>query len=124
MDPATRTALERMGMRVETVGIASTVADSEAQVRALARIAGHPERGEALVARIEVSLVPTRGPPVEAALWQAGGIVPGKDTLVGELMTRAGFASYSSTARDGAGRLPRARAHRRRSAAGLAGCGR
>ena len=96
MDPATRTALERMGMRVETVGIASTVADSEAQVRALARIAGHPERGEALVARIEVSLVPTRGPPVEAALWQAGGIVPGKDTLVGELLTRAGFASYTA----------------------------
>ena len=94
MAPATRAALSRLGMRVETVGIASTVAESEAQVRALAKIAGHPERGEALVRRIEASLVTKPGAPVEAALWQAGGIVPGKDTLVGELLTRAGFASY------------------------------
>ena len=96
MEPATRAALEGLGMRVETVGIASTVAESEAQVRGLARIAGHPARGEALVRRIEASLAPVSGPPVEAALWQAGGIVPGKDTLVGELLTRAGFASYGA----------------------------
>ena len=96
MDPATRAAIERMGMRVETVGIAATVADSEAQVRALAKLADHRERGEALIARIEAALAPTSGAPVEAALWQAGGIVPGKDTLVAELLTRAGFASYTA----------------------------
>ena len=96
MDPATRNALGRMGMRVETLGIASNVAESEEQVRALAKLAGHAARGEALVARIEASLVVPPGAPVEAALWQAGGIVPGKDTLVGELLTRAGFASYTA----------------------------
>lgn len=95
MDPATRSALERLGMRVETLGIAATVADSEAQVRELARIAGHPERGEALVRRIEESLAAPIGPEIETALWQGGGIVPGKDTLMAELMTRAGLASYS-----------------------------
>lgn len=96
MAPATRTALERLGMRVETMGIAPTVAESIAQVRALAAVAGHPERGEALVRRIESSLTPSSGVPAEAALWQAGGIVPGKHTLVSDLLRHAGFASYTA----------------------------
>lgn len=95
MAPATRAALERLGMRVETVGIAATVADSEAQVRDLARIAGRPALGEALVRRIESSLTPPEGQPVKAALWQAGGIVPGKTTLIADLMRQAGFASWT-----------------------------
>lgn len=94
MPPATRAALARMGMRVETMGIAATVDDSVAQVRTLARIAGHPARGEALVARIEASLTPPAGPVVEAALWQPGGIVPGKATLISDLLRRAGFANW------------------------------
>ena len=56
MSPATSTALRRLGFRLEQVGIAPSVAESEAQVRSLAALAGHPERGEALVARIEASL--------------------------------------------------------------------
>lgn len=96
MDPATRAALERMGMRVETLGIAPSVAASVAQVRALARLAGHPARGEALVARIRAAVVSPPGPAIETALWQAGGIVPGKATLVEELMGRAGLVSYSA----------------------------
>lgn len=96
MDPATRGALGRLGMRVESFGIASTVGESVAQVRALAKLAGHPERGEALVRRIEAALAAPAGPPVEAALWQGGGIVPGKDTMIAELMSRAGLASYSA----------------------------
>ncbi|MGN6498354.1 MAG: ABC transporter substrate-binding protein [Tsuneonella sp.] len=98
IDPATRAALGRLGMRVETVGIASTVADSEAQVRDLARLAGHPERGEALVTRIEAALASARSPrqPIPAVLWQPDGIVPGDHALVSELMRRAGFANQSA----------------------------
>lgn len=96
MAPATRAALGRLGMRVETFGIAATVAQSVAQVRALAALAGHPARGEALAARIAAAALPVREPPFEAALWQAGGIVPGKGTLAGELLSRAGFASYTA----------------------------
>jgi len=96
MAPATRAALERLGMRVETLGIAATVDDSIGQVRTLAAVAGHPERGEALVRRIEASLPSAPGAPIEAALWQAGGVVPGKHTLVSDLLTRAGFASYTA----------------------------
>jgi iron complex transport system substrate-binding protein len=96
--PATLQAFERLGTRVETFGIASTVADSEAQVRRLAAIAGHPERGEALVRRIdaELSAGRWRGAPVEALLWQQGGLVPGEATLIGEIMANAGFASHSA----------------------------
>lgn len=95
MDPATRAALGDLGLRVETFASPTTVAESVAQVRALAALAGHPERGEALVRRIEASVAAPPGAPVETALWQGGGIVPGKGTLVSDLMQRAGLASYA-----------------------------
>ena len=94
MSPATLAALTKLGLRVETFGSPATVVDSVAQVRALAKLAGHQERGETLVRRIEASVAAQPGAPVEAALWQGGGIVPGKGTLVSDLMQRAGFASY------------------------------
>lgn len=97
MSPATRAALDGLGFEVETFGSAATVEESIVQVRALATLAGHPTRGEALVRRIEASLVVPPGPPVLAAVWQGGGIVPGKGTLVSDLMKRAGFARYSET---------------------------
>ncbi len=98
MDPATRAALADLGLRVETVGIASSVAASERQVRQLALVAGHPERGEALVARIEASLAAatSAAPPVHAILWQPDGIVPGGGALISELMRRTGFANQSA----------------------------
>ncbi|MBD3730203.1 MAG: ABC transporter substrate-binding protein [Sphingomonadales bacterium] len=98
LPPATRSAFTRLGIRVETFGIVGDVAASEAQVRALATLAGHPERGEELVARIEAALAANawRGPPVSAILWQPDGIVPGRDQLVSELMARTGFASQSA----------------------------
>ena len=95
MAPATLAALSELGLRVETFASPATVEESIAQVRALAALAGHPERGEALVRRIEASIAVPARPPVEAALWQGGGIVPGKGTLVSELMQRAGLASYA-----------------------------
>ena len=96
--PATRAALEDLGLKVVTFGAANTVAESEAQVRALAALAGDEGAGEALVWRMEAALgkAAARGRPVEAALWQPGGIVPGAESLVSELMQRTGFTSYSA----------------------------
>lgn len=100
MPPATRSALERLGMRVETLGIASSVAESQEQVRVLAAAVGEPERGAALAQRIgqaAARLDQQRGQrPVATVLWQPGGIVPGEQTLVGDLMRRAGLASHSA----------------------------
>jgi iron complex transport system substrate-binding protein len=98
MNPATRGALGQLGIQVEAVGIASSVADSVAQVRQLAAVAGHPQRGEALVGRIEAALAQARptGQPAPAILWQPDGIVPGEGALISELMRRTGFANQSA----------------------------
>lgn len=99
MPPATVGALGRMGFRLERFGIASTVTDSEAQVRRLAALAGHPERGEALVRRIEAALAANRapaGPAVPAVVWQSGGIVPGAGTLISDLLARTGFTNAAA----------------------------
>ncbi|TMM50500.1 ABC transporter substrate-binding protein [Qipengyuania marisflavi] len=96
--PATRAALENLGIRVVTFGMAGTVAESEAQVRELAALAGDAAAGERLVGRIEAALKAAGsagGPPVSAVLWQPGGIVPGEAALVSELLERTGFSSLS-----------------------------
>lgn len=99
MAPATRGALERLGARLELLPIAQTVADSRAQVRQIAALAGHPQRGEALVARIDAALAaarPTGGAPVPALVWQSGGMVPGPDTLIADLLTHTGFTNAAA----------------------------
>ena len=97
---ATRSAFARLGLRVETLGIADDVPASLAQVRQIARWAGHPERGEMMVRRIEAALAdaapPPGSPPIPAVLWEQDGMVPGAGTLVSDLMRRTGFANFSA----------------------------
>lgn len=98
-DPATARAYARLGLRLERIGIARTVEESRAQVRQIAALVGQPARGEALVARIDRALAaakPPPGPPVPAVIWQSGGIVPGDDALIVDLMRRAGFANFAA----------------------------
>lgn len=100
MPPATRAALERTGVRVVTLGIASSVAESQRQVRQLAVAVGEAERGRGLARRMGDAVAEMearrRAKPVATVLWQPGGIVPGEQTLVGELMRRAGLASHTA----------------------------
>lgn len=97
--PATVQAFTDLGIRVETIGIATSVADSRAQVTKLAALAGEPDRGEALNRKIDAAL--TAAAPMDAArpsalVWQGGGIVPGAQTLVSDLLVRTGFRSFSA----------------------------
>ena len=97
--PATAQAMARLGMRFEQFGMAGTVEESEAQVRRLATLAAHPERGEALIARMRAALDANRAPdgaPVSALVWQSGGIVPGEGTLIADLLRRTGFANAAA----------------------------
>ena len=102
---ASRAAYARLGLPLKEFGVAGSVAESEAQVRAIARLAGHSERGEALVGRMEVALKAAAvGPgerPISALVWQGGGMVPGRGALITELLARTGFESFS--ARQGMG---------------------
>lgn len=99
MPPATVAALRRLGYRLELLPIAGTVEESRAQVRRLAALAGHPERGEALIARIDAALqraAPGAREPVPTVVWQSGGIVPGEGALITDLLRRTGHASFSA----------------------------
>lgn len=99
-DPATRSAMERLDMRVATFGIAGSVADSLVQVEEIGRIAGRQEAARRLAERIEAAVAKARadegtGPSI--ALWQPGGIVPGEAALVTQFVRIAGFTSSSVT---------------------------
>ncbi len=96
--PRNRAAFEREGIAVVTLPIAQDIDQSLAQVRTLAGAVGQPERGEALVGDITVALTSARhtGPEIPTLLWQAGGIVPGEETLAMQLFDHAGFPSQSA----------------------------
>ena len=99
--PATRAAYARLGVPLVEFGMATTVADSVGQIRQMARLTGHPARGEAMVARIERALqsaAPPRGAQaIPALVWQGGGLVAGPHTLISELLVRTGFVPISAT---------------------------
>lgn len=98
--PAARSALEQAGMKVVTVPIARNVEESRAQVLELARLTGDENPGILLNARIDAALARAAAPkinaPIPAVVWQAGGIVPGRDTLVADLLARTGFTLASA----------------------------
>ncbi len=96
IQPATANAFARLGIRVVTVNVVGSVEDSEAQIRELAALAGHPERGERLVATIAESLkrfaAPAGSRRVPAILWQEGNLVAGDRSIVARLMETNGFS--------------------------------
>lgn len=98
--PAMADAFHRLGVRLEKVPIATSVAESKAQVTQLAALAGHPERGAMLNRRIDDALAKAAplaaSEPASAVVWQSGGIVPGRNTLIADLLQRTGFASLSA----------------------------
>ena len=97
--PATAAAYRRLGFALETLSIAGTVEDSRAQIRRLAALAGHPDRGEALIRRINAALAqaaPQSATPIPALVWEPGGIVPGDTTLIADLLRRTGFTNFSA----------------------------
>ncbi len=97
-DPATLGMLTRLGYRVERVDAANSIDESIAEIRKVAGLTGHPERGAALIARIEAArdaaLAAARGRPhPTAVVYQRRGYVTGGDTLTGELLSIAGFTN-------------------------------
>lgn len=103
---ATRNALRRLGIQTELFEVPDTVAASVAQIRSIADLTGHPEKGEALVARIEAAMVAAKphddAPPIPAILLEPNGFTVGADTLSDELFRRTGFENV--VARYGVGR--------------------
>jgi len=102
VSPSTLAALKRLKVPVQTFTVPASVAESIAQVRAIAAAAGQPARGEALVRRIEAAVARAqagtqgRGAAVPALIWQGSGLVPGENTLANELLRIAGFRNMSA----------------------------
>ncbi|NBW07624.1 MAG: ABC transporter substrate-binding protein [Caulobacteraceae bacterium] len=92
---ATGRALDRLGVRTVVFDVPETVEASLAQVREVARLAGAPERGEAMVARIEAALTeaaPKPGTPrLSTLVFMPGGFASGPGTLMDEMMRRMGL---------------------------------
>ena len=98
--PATLAAYRRLGLRVATYGTAATIEENRAQIREIARAVGAPDRGDALIARIDRA-VAAAAPPDErrpsALLWIGGSnLVNGQGTLIDEMLGRAGFRNASA----------------------------
>ena len=97
---ATANALRQLGIALVLLPIAQSVEQSRAQVAQIAGIVGHPDRGRALNVRIDTALAhaapPAGAPPIAAVVWQSGGIVPGPQSLIADLLERTGFRSLSA----------------------------
>ncbi len=95
--PATRSALEDAGLRVETFGSPTSVSQSIAQVRQVAALAGRKQAGEVLVDAIEHAAAPvSNARPITTLLWQPGEIVAGEATLVAEMLRSRNLASHAA----------------------------
>lgn len=92
---ATRNALKRLHVPVERFAVPKTVDESLGQVRRIAGLIGRPERGEALVGRIQAAIAAATPKPgarrLSALIYQPNGFAAGPHTLVDEVMSRAGF---------------------------------
>ncbi|WP_084356005.1 ABC transporter substrate-binding protein [Novosphingobium lentum] len=100
LGPATGAAFARMGLTLDALPIANTVPQAREQVRHLAALVGHPDRGEALVARIDAALAQAAPPPgwraVPTVIWESGGMVAGDGTLIADLLRRTGFTNFAA----------------------------
>lgn len=96
--PSTVQALKRLGIKLVQVGVPATVAQSQAEVLAIAAAAGHPARGQRLAASMGKAVARAHWPgqPVPALIWQDGGLVPGSGTLADALLRATGFANASA----------------------------
>lgn len=92
--------LPRLRVHQVSFSVPETVEGSLAQVRRIGVLVGHPDRGEALAARIAAALAaaaPSPGEPrLGALIYEYHGMASGPHTLVDALMRGAGFDNVAS----------------------------
>ncbi|WP_394727478.1 ABC transporter substrate-binding protein [Altererythrobacter sp. GH1-8] len=98
--PATRQAMQELGIILRTFSSPTSIAESQAQIRYVGDLVYRAERAAELA--VEIDRAVARGRPaadqraISTVLWQPGEIVPGEGTLISELLREAGFASHSA----------------------------
>lgn len=93
---ATREAYARAGLTVLTLDSPATITASEAQVMTIARAAGVPNRGAALVQQIHAAIPHSAGPKPTALLFIGGDLANGGGTLLDDLLARAGLRNAAA----------------------------
>ncbi|MCW1427488.1 ABC transporter substrate-binding protein [Novosphingobium sp. JCM 18896] len=100
--PARRSAaikvLEDQNYRMVDLKSAERYDQIQASIRSTANAVGHPERGAALIARMDRELagVPRLGRGRVAAYYQRRGFLTGTGTLIDEVMARAGLVNLAT----------------------------
>lgn len=76
---------------------ANRLEDIYASIRKAAAAVGHPERGEAMIAQMDVELakIPRPGAGKVAAYYQRRGFMTGTGTLIDDLMKRVGLVNLA-----------------------------
>lgn len=96
----TRNALRRVGIRYELFDVAFSVAESLAQIRRIAGLVGRAHQGEVLATKIERAIdaarLPSGAPRLTAAVYEAGGLTAGANTVTDELMKIAGLENLAA----------------------------
>lgn len=91
----TRRLLVAQGLRVEQTGFVTDLDSARKQIREMAALLGHPERGEKLVASLEQArarlLVRARLPFSTALVVERGGYTQGPSSLAALLLSEAGL---------------------------------
>lgn len=95
---ATRLALERLGVPLLLMGVPNSIAASKQQIAEIGTAIGAEAAAARLNARIDAAVAQARtnAAPVPVLLRQLSGLVPGRGTLVDELMRTAGLRNASA----------------------------
>jgi iron complex transport system substrate-binding protein len=94
---ATRDMLARLGYTLVLLDAARSIDQSIVQIREVAALVGHSERGESLIGEIEtareraLAAAAGRASTPTAAAYQRRGYVTGAESLIGELLTTVGL---------------------------------
>jgi len=94
-DPAVRAGLNT---QILIIPPANSYADIVGQVRLVANAVGHPDRGEALIHRMDAALaaIPKAGRGRTAADYQRHGYLSGTGTLMDDMMRRVGLRNLTT----------------------------
>jgi iron complex transport system substrate-binding protein len=96
-DPQLTRALERRGVKVARIEDVQDFNGVRANLRSVAAALGQAARGEALVRRMDAELAAAKGAGRgRSALYlTSGGFTAGPDTLVGAMLTAAGYRNVA-----------------------------
>jgi iron complex transport system substrate-binding protein len=87
--------LRQLGLNLVQVDLVTDIESARAQIRMVADLLGHPQRGAALIARLDAArarLAAAPRPPVRTALVvERGGYAAGPDSLAATLLREAGL---------------------------------